>query len=550
MSNPHASDKGTWSPGPTTVGPGSTGWVAALARHAHLHPERPALICGEAERSWAELDERVAGVAGALRSLGVAPGDRVVLLMGNGVEFAEALMGATAAGAIPVPVNFRLVAGEVAALVADCGAAALVVDAERAALAGELRGAAGGVDAAATPGCLVVGLQDASATKVAGQGARGYEAALAAAGTSGGREPARPGDPAVILYTSGTTGRPKGAVLTHHNLTLSAMTTMWASRLGGEDDVVLCAVPLFHVAGVCSLAANVLMGATTVVMASSAFDPGRTVEAMERYGVTSVFLVPTQWAGVCSLPDLAERKLALRSISWGAAPATPELLAAMGRAFPGVPNIAVFGQTEMSPVTCALRGEDAIAKSGSVGRPVPWVDVRVVDERMQDVVPGEVGEIIYRGPTVMAGYWGQPEATAAAMEGGWFHSGDLVRRDEDGFVYVVDRKKDVIISGGENIYSTEVEAVIDAHPAVLEVAVVGVPHPKWGETPVAVVVPTSSSAPPGAEEITRWCRASLASFKKPSEVLVVDVLPRNPSGKVLKTELRARYRDLFAGEAG
>lgn len=209
--------------------------------------------------------------------------------------------------------------------------------------------------------------------------------------------------------------------------------------------------------------------------------------------------------------------------------------------FPQASVSTAFGQTECSPVTCSLRGEDAIRKIGSVGTPILNVEVRVVDEEMNDVPPGEVGEIVYRGPTVMKEYWNKPEETAAAFAGGWFHSGDLVRQDEDGYFYVVDRKKDMIISGGENIYCAEVENVLAGHPGTADVAVIGVPHAKWGEVPLAVIVPADPSAPPTAGEIETFARRHLAGYKCPGQIAVVPELPRNASGKVLKTELRARY---------
>jgi fatty-acyl-CoA synthase len=214
----------------------------------------------------------------------------------------------------------------------------------------------------------------------------------------------------------------------------------------------------------------------------------------------------------------------------------------MAATFPGVANVATFGQTEMSPVTCVLDGDDALRKIGSVGRPVPANAVRIVDEEMNDVRQGEVGEIVYRGPNLMSGYWNKPEATAEAFEGGWFHSGDLVREDADGFLYVVDRKKDMIISGGENIYCAEVENVLAAHPAVADVAVVAAPHERWGETPVAVVVAADPAAPPTLDDLADWCRTRLASYKKPTQLLLLDALPRNASGKVLKPVLRQTVR--------
>jgi fatty-acyl-CoA synthase len=227
-------------------------------------------------------------------------------------------------------------------------------------------------------------------------------------------------------------------------------------------------------------------------------------------------------------------------MSWGAAPATTTLLTRMAEVFPGVRNVAVFGQTEMSPVTCALDGADALRKIGSVGQPVATVSARIVDDDMNDVPPGEVGEIIYRGPTAMAGYWQNADATAEAFRGGWFHSGDLVRADSEGFLYVVDRKKDMIITGGENVYCAEVENALAAHPAVAALAVIGVPDERWGETPVAV-----AALHPGASltvgELRDWATGQLARYKLPTILHVVDGLPRNASGKVMKTALRDRF---------
>ena len=195
----------------------------------------------------------------------------------------------------------------------------------------------------------------------------------------------------------------------------------------------------------------------------------------------------------------------------------------------------------MSPVTTSLPAADAIRKIGSVGKPIPTIAARIVDERMNDVAPGEVGEIVYRGPSLMAGYWNNPAATEEALAGGWFHSGDLVRADDEGFLYVVDRKKDMIISGGENIYCAEVENVLSAHPAVADIAVIGARHERWGETPIAIVVPADPAVPPTLDDLTSWALGKLASYEKPTGIVVLDQLPRNAAGKVLKHELRARY---------
>jgi fatty-acyl-CoA synthase len=226
-------------------------------------------------------------------------------------------------------------------------------------------------------------------------------------------------------------------------------------------------------------------------------------------------------------------------MSWGAAPAPDALLREMSATFPGTQILAAFGQTEMSPVTCMLLGEDAIRKRGSVGKVIPTVAARVVDENMNDVPVGEVGEIVYRAPTLMTGYWNNPDATAEAFAGGWFHSGDLVRMDEDGYVWVVDRKKDMIISGGENIYCAEVENVLAGHPRIVEVAVIGRAHEKWGEVPIAVAAVAGDDL--RLDDLAEFLADRLARYKHPKAVEIVDALPRNPAGKVLKTELRVRY---------
>ncbi|CAJ1587450.1 AMP-binding protein [[Mycobacterium] wendilense] len=340
------------------------------------------------------------------------------------------------------------------------------------------------------------------------------------------------------MYTSGTTGRPKGAMLSYQNLLGQTLTLARAFRLVRNDEVVAVTSPMFHIAAIGALVPDLIFGYPTVITPTGAFDPEQFLDLLEAEGVTNAFLVPTQWQAVCASPSIPDRRLRLRTISWGAAPASTAILRAMATAFPDAANVCTFGQTEMSPVTTVLDGSDALEKLGSIGKPVPLVDVRIVDDEMNDVPRGAVGEIVYRGPQTMLGYWDNPQETAKAFHGGWFHSGDLVRADEDGFLYVVDRLKDMIISGGENVYCGEVEAAIADHPNVHEVAVVGSPHPKWGETPVAVVVPRDPAAPPSPADLIEFASTRLASYKKPTKVVIIDALPRNASGKVLKAPLR------------
>ncbi len=499
-----------------------------LRRAVATSPDKVAYRCGDDQRTYADLDDRVNRIARALADRGVRRGDRVCVLMQNRLEAVEVYWAGCRLGAIVTPVNFRLVAAEVAYVLEDCTAAALVVDAELAPVVAEVRATWGGP-------VLAVGGAD-----VVGDGAEDYETVLAATSPEPLDLPLLDeNDAAFIMYTSGTTGRPKGAVLSHLNLVTNAFNTLVMQGLRPSDDLVwLSGVPLFHIAGLSGLVPYLMLGATAVIVPSGNFDPGDALDLLEREQVTGCFYVPTQWQAICAEQARRPRRLALRAMSWGASPAAPSVLQAMSETFPGVPIYNRFGQTEMSPVTTLLLGEDAIRKMGSVGKPVLNVEVRLVDDDMHDVPLGEVGEIVYRGPTTFLGYWNRPEANEEAFSGGWFHSGDLCRMDEEGFLYVVDRKKDMIISGGENIYCSEVETVLDQHPKVREAALVGMPHEKWVETPAAFVVPTDPSDPPTEAELIAFCKERLASYKKPTVVRVLDELPRNASGKVLKTVLR------------
>ncbi|MFD1543520.1 long-chain-fatty-acid--CoA ligase [Nonomuraea guangzhouensis] len=503
-----------------------------LARHARSVPDAVALRMDGVDRTYRELDARVDRLAHALGARGVGPGERVVVMTYNSLEMAEVFFACARLGAICVPVNFRLHADEVAYQLADSGAVLAVVESGLAATF-----ARAWKDVPTVRHCLVT---RADNEPVAGM--ERYDDALHDAPET---DPAVAVDlhaPAFVMYTSGTTGRPKGAVLTHYNLAVQTMSRFAHIGVPSDCRVWLISTPLFHIGGLAALLSSVMVGGRTVIARSGRFDPVGTVDLLERERVGYCFLVPAQWQAVCDVPAIADRDLsALRLISWGAAPATKALLHRMIETFPGARLLSVFGQTESSAVSTVLLGEDALRKIGSVGTPLVNVEVRIVDEQMNDVPRGEIGEIVYRGPTIMTGYWNKPVETAAAFAGGWFHSGDLVRQDEDGYIYVVDRLKDMIISGGENIYSAEVEEAIAAHPKVAEVAVVGVPDERWGETPLAVVVPARAADSPDAEEIGEWCKTRLAAYKVPRRIAVVAELPRNASGKVRKHELRQAY---------
>ncbi len=479
--------------------------------------------------TWAELRRRVAALAGALSRRGVGFGDRVMILMLNRTEFVESVLAANMIGAIAVPVNFRLTPAELAFLVDDCEARLMITEPVLAAVGSSVRNITSVLSTIVVAG---------NAADAADEGLLSYQDLVNESG-----DPSEPLDipndsPALIMYTSGTTGRPKGAVLTHTNLTGQTMSGLYTHGVA-VNDVGFVGVPFFHIAGVGNLLTGMLLGIPTVIHPLGAFDPGHLLDVLAAEKVTGIFLVPAQWQAVCNAQQANPRDVKLRVMSWGAAPASDTLLRQMSETFPGTQILAAFGQTEMSPVTCMLLGEDAIRKRGSVGKVIATVAARVVDEDMNDVPVGQVGEIVYRAPTLMSGYWNNPEATAEAFAGGWFHSGDLVRMDEEGYVWVVDRKKDMIISGGENIYCAEVENVLAGHPAIVEVAVIGRADEKWGQVPIAVAAVTENGL--RLEDLDEFLGERLARYKHPKGLKIVDALPRNPAGKVLKTELRARY---------
>ena len=500
-----------------------------LARNARKHPGKTALVFEGRSLTFGELDARVNRLANGLSARGVTPGSNVAVLMYNGLEVIESYLACHKLGACPVPVNFRLALDEVRYILGDSEAVAVLCDEALEPLA--LEAAAGG---------LVV------STSVAPQaGAEQYEDVVASASAHEPTIMVDEDDLAFLMYTSGTTGRPKGAMLTHRNLVTN--TSNWIIEMeAGTDDVWLSGLPLFHIGGINGILPFLYTGGTSVVTPSTNFDPQESLDLLSRHAATMCYFVPTQWQQICQLPGIgAVDTSRLRKALWGASQAPRSTLELLVATFPAVGIVNAFGQTEMSSNTCFLKPTDAVRKMGSVGRPAVNVEARIVDDEMNDVAPGEVGEIVYRGPTVMKGYWRNEAATEEAFAGGWFHSGDLVVADDEGFITVVDRKKDMIISGGENIYPAEVEAVLMQHEAVADVTVVGVAHPKWVETPVAVVV-LAPGAAASEDELIDFTKSRLASYKKPSAVRFIDVLPRNAAGKVLRRELRDAYAGLFA----
>lgn len=498
-----------------------------LARQARKNPGRVALVDGGRKFTYHQLNSRVNRLAGAFSQLGVGKGDRVAILLFNCSQMVECYFALAKLGALAVPVNFRLVGREVAYIVNHSGSSVLVYDSifhEMVKMAGK--------SMPVLRHSIVVGDSEM-------EGVTGYEEFLSRGDDAEPEVIVEDDDPALIMYTSGTTGRPKGAVLTHKNKMVNCVNCIIELGLK-HDDVYLCVPPLFHTAALAVMLMMVFLGGTTVLVRQ--FEPSAVVDTASREKVTVTFLVPAMWNALLMVPGLGEKMKTLRLAITGAAIMPLSLKEAVLRAIPGVGLVDAFGQTEMSPVTTLLKPEDTLRKGASVGRLVVNVEARVVDDDGREVPTGEVGEIVYRGPTMLKEYYRDPESTAEAMRGGWFHSGDLVRVDEEGYVYVVDCKKDMVISGGENVYPAEVEEVLYRHEKVLEAAVIGVPDEKWGERVHAVVVPKPGTTLTVAE-VMEWCSSHLAGYKKPRTVSFVETLPRNASGKVLKNTLREWFKN-------
>jgi acyl-CoA synthetase (AMP-forming)/AMP-acid ligase II len=384
------------------------------------------------------------------------------------------------------------------------------------------------------------------------EGMVSYERLLQGQSTSFTDERVEHDDLAWLFYTSGTTGRPKGAMLTHHVLMMMTMNFYADMSPLGPEDVILHAAPLSHGSGLYGIP-NVAKGAANVILKSKSFEPKIVFETIQRRKVTNMFLAPAMIKRLITFPEIDQYDLSsIKCINYGGAPIYEEDLKAavrkMGQVF-----VQLFGQAE-SPMTISylrkeehlLEGtEEQMKRLTSAGIPRTDVEVKIFDFNDQELPPGEMGEIVVRGEVVMKGYWRNPEATAETLQGGWLHTGDLGIMDEKGYVYILDRAKDMIISGGENIYSREIEDVILKHPAVYEVAVIGVPDEKWGES-VKAIVSLRSGQKTTEEDIINFCKQHLASYKKPKSVDFIDAIPKNPYGKVLKRELREKY---WAGEA-
>ena len=497
-----------------------------LEKRRQLHPQREAVVDGERRLSYGDLEGRVNRLARALQAKGLRHGDRCAMLAANCVEYLEIIFAAAKLGVILVPLNWRLSAPELAFNLNDSGTETLLFGPEFEAIARDLTAQTG------IKRRIVLGSRPA-------EGADTYESLLAKL-RDNPPEPDQPvglATPHIIMYTAGTTGRPKGAVLSQGASFYNALNLMVDMNFSAADRN-LSVLPMFHIGGIGLFTLPMLYVGGSVVIQKT-FDPAVTLKLLHHeritlfFGVAAIFLFLIQHADF----DPAAFK-DVRVVMSGGAPLPVSLVHQYHEA--GIVLQQGFGMSEAAPSIATLSKDSALEKAGSIGRPLLHLEARVVDDGMHELSAGEVGELVIRGPNLMQGYWNRPEATEEAFAGGWFHTGDLARQDADGDLYIVDRKKDMIISGGENIYPAEVENAIYDIPQVAEAAVIGLQDPTWGEVGCAVV-----ALKPGqvltAEGVADFLKGRLAKYKVPRQVVFVESLPRNAAGKVLKNVLRETY---------
>ena len=494
-----------------------------LRSSAHNTPTK---VCVDVEGetyTFAQLEQRAEQVAGWLQQQGLQQDGKVGYIFKNSMTFIELLWGVTFAGAISVPINFRLSSEEFKYILNDADVEYLFIGEEFIPV----------IEAIQEELPQVKKIIVASAHKHAT-----FETYNAIFAQQNVYTPVKQNDDdaCVIMYTSGTTGRPKGAVLTHKNIVTNAQNMIRDFEISSDLQNLIVA-PLFHIAAFACVVFTTLIRGTAVI--HKEFVPPAILQTIEQKKINLMFLVPAMWNFITSMPNLQDYDLSsMKKCISGAETIPVTVKQKIIDTFKVDGLIEVFGQTETSPVTLLMRPKDSLVKIAALGQPIVNIEVRIVDENMNDVPLGEVGEIVYRGPTVMKEYYKKPEETEKAFEGGWFHSGDLVSMDEDGFISIRDRKKDMIISAGENIYPAEIENVLYKHEAIFEAAVIGVPDEKWGEAVKAFIV-LKEGQQLTEQQVIDYCVANLASYKKPKYVEFINALPRNTSGKILKTTLRA-----------
>ncbi|NMH98819.1 acyl-CoA synthetase [Pseudonocardia acidicola] len=524
--------------------PETTGAVARARQHsigdllrrtALRCPDKLGVVAGERRATFAEFDACVNRAAHALAERGLVKGDRLALLSHNSWQYAVLVFATAKLGVVLVPVNFMLGAEEIAFILSHSGASGLV-----------------------TEDALAPTAEKALASAGLSGGVRGW---ISLAGTDpaegwedvdgwidGDRDPGEPGvpiaddDPLRLMYTSGTESRPKGVMLPSRSLIAQYVSCIVDGGMA-VDDVEVHALPMYHCAQLdCFFSVDVYLGATSIILPGP--DPATLLATIERERVTKLFCPPTVWISLLRHPEFDTTDLSsLRKGYYGASPMPVEVLRELQRRLPDVQLWNFYGQTEMSPLATILRPHEQMPKAGTAGRASLNVETRLVDDDDNPVPPGQIGEIVHRSPHAALGYHNDEEKTAAAFRGGWFHSGDLGILSEDGYLSVVDRKKDMIKTGGENVASREVEEAIYLLEGVAEVAVFGISHPRWIEAVTAVVVP-KAGVELTVEQVTAHVREHLAGYKRPKYVVFADALPKNPSGKILKRDLRAAHANL------
>ena len=500
-----------------------------VRRNGLRFPEKPALVCNGAGLSWAELDRRVDKLGNAFLDAGLRSGDRVAVLLANCSEYFEIYFACARAGLIAVPINYRLLGHELAQIIGHAEPSLLIIDAEYVEQVRAIR------DLPQKRWCI---------SSEAVEGYRQYRSIIEAAGATpvaAGRN-----DTFAIFYTSGTTGLPKGALVSHENLEMNGYNQIIADKSNPED-INLLATPIYHMGAVFMAVTYMMLGCTHHILRK--FEPGAWLGLLEQSRASVALLVPTMINAVLNAPDLEKHDLSsLRLVFYGGGPMPVSVLErAIDRL--GCGFTQGYGLTETLEATFLVSEDHVVNGTGkqtrrlaSAGREAVGAEVRIIDEAGNELPAGETGEILIKSRSVIAGYWNNPEETADVIKDGWFHTGDLGYLDDERYLFVVDRKKDMVVSGGVNIYSKEIESVLYRHPAVLEAAVIGLPDEEWGEM-VTAVIATKPGRDVTGRELIDYCSESMAGYKKPKKVLFLDELPKNPSGKILKRVLRENLAD-------
>lgn len=503
-----------------------------VAKRAELRPEQEAIfdVGKDLRLSYSELDRRCNRLANGLLSKGLATGDRVATLLMNGSEFVEIFFGSGKVGGVIVALNWRLVADELSFILTDSGAETLIFGTAFAKVVAELQ-------ARGDEGTKIKNWIHVGPAADCPDFAESYEDWVAAASEDEPEISAGDDDLLFIMYTSGTTGLPKGVMHSHNTTMWASLTALVTADIRWDDRYLIC-LPLFHVGALNPLLTTLHRGGSVTIM--SEFDPARIWEIYGEEKITVTLAVPAMLNFMLGTYDAGVHDMSnLRWIMSGAAPVPVSLIEKYSGM--GIEIHQVYGLTETGGPSCLISPDEAIKRAGSTGKAFFHTDVKVVAPDGSKVAAGEAGEVLVRAPHVMLGYWNRPEATAETIIDGWLHTGDIAMIDADGFIYIQDRIKDMIISGGENVYPAEIENVLASHEGIKEVAVIGMPSAKWGESPLAIVVKQDDTLT--AEQVLAHCKGKLAPFKLPQAVKFIDLIPRNPTGKILKRILREQFPD-------